>query len=131
MDSFELVCIYEGALSSENGISQKSSQISQDRLKRQTLQVIISFLHISVSQARCPPKKGIFSQVIKDLVNRGKNVTVKYATKIETWDRAYLAGSVQEDFSKAIEKADIPAGATTAIPACVAFSAILSFAIEC
>lgn len=59
--------------------------------------------------------KIISSQVIKTVANRGKNIKVKYATKTETWDRSYLASSVQDDFSKAIEKADIPAGATTAI----------------
>ena len=57
----------------------------------------------------------IASQVIKTVANRGKKITVKYATKTETWDRAYLASSVQDDFSKAVEKADIPAGATVAV----------------
>ena len=57
----------------------------------------------------------IASQVIKTVANGGKHITVKFATKTETWDRSYLANSVQDDFSKAIEKADIPAGATTAI----------------
>jgi hypothetical protein len=59
--------------------------------------------------------KIISSQVIKTVANRGKNITVKYAIKTETWDRSYLASNVQDDFSKAIEKADIPAGATMAI----------------
>ncbi|PVH70712.1 hypothetical protein DL98DRAFT_597580 [Cadophora sp. DSE1049] len=59
--------------------------------------------------------KIIASQVIKTVANRGKHITVKFATKTETWDRSYLASSVQDDFSKAIEKADIPAGATVAV----------------
>lgn len=62
-----------------------------------------------------PPNKILSSQAIKTVANSGKNIMVKYATKTETWDRSYLASSVQDDFSKAIEKADIPAGATVAI----------------
>lgn len=45
----------------------------------------------------------------------GKNITVKYATKIEARDCSYLASGVQDDFSNATEKTHISAGATTAI----------------
>ncbi|OCL11111.1 hypothetical protein AOQ84DRAFT_396452 [Glonium stellatum] len=59
--------------------------------------------------------KIVSSQLIKTIKNSGKNIKLKYATKTEAWDRTYLAQSVQEDFGKAVEKADVPAGATTAI----------------
>ena len=59
--------------------------------------------------------KIISSQLIKTVANSGKNIKVKYATKTDTWDRSYLASSVQDDFSKAIEKTDIPNSATIAI----------------
>ncbi|OBT39073.1 hypothetical protein VE00_09918 [Pseudogymnoascus sp. WSF 3629] len=62
-----------------------------------------------------PANKILSSQAIKTVANNGKNIMVKYATKTETWDRSYLASSIQDDFSKAVEKADIPAGATVAI----------------
>ncbi|KAG4438607.1 hypothetical protein IFR05_005931 [Cadophora sp. M221] len=59
--------------------------------------------------------KIIPNQFVKTVANRGKTIEVKFATKTETWDRSYLASGVQDDFSKAIEKADIPAGATVAV----------------
>lgn len=59
--------------------------------------------------------KIISSQLIKTITNSGKSITLKYATKTDAWDRNYLAQSVQDDFSKAMENADVPAGATTAI----------------
>lgn len=72
------------------------------------------------------PNKIISSQLIKTVANHGKNIKVKYATKTESWDRTFLASSVQEDFSKAIEKTDaIPSGATTAILASVTRSLVL------
>ena len=72
------------------------------------------------------PNKIISSQLIRTVANHGKNIKVKYATKTESWDRTFLASSVQEDFSKAIEKTDdIPSGATTAILASVTRSHVL------
>jgi hypothetical protein len=63
--------------------------------------------------------KVINTAFIESIVNGGKSVNLKYATKTDTWSRPFLAQSVKEDFSKAMKKADIPATATTAILALV------------
>lgn len=74
--------------------------------------------------------KIVSSQLIKTIKNSGKNIKLKYATKTEAWDRTYLAQSVQEDFGKAVEKADVPAGATTAILARVISFNILNLGCQ-
>lgn len=68
------------------------------------------------------PNKIISSALIKNITKNGKNLTLKYATKTDTWNRPVLAQSVKNDFSKAIEKANVPTDAATAILAWVAFS---------
>jgi hypothetical protein len=55
------------------------------------------------------------SQLIRTVSASGKVVKVKYTTQTESWDRTYLATHVQDDFSNAVEKTDIPEGATVAI----------------
>lgn len=57
----------------------------------------------------------INSALIKNITNGGRTITLKYATKTDTWTRPMLGQSVKDDFSKAMEKADVPAKATTAI----------------
>lgn len=53
---------------------------------------------------------------IKSIVTTaGKAVMLKFATETDTWSRPFLSPDAQEGFSKAMEKADLPAGATTAI----------------
>jgi hypothetical protein len=61
------------------------------------------------------PNKVINSTFIKNISNSGRSIAVKFATKTDSWTRPILAQSVKEDFSKAMEKADVPAKATTAI----------------
>lgn len=61
------------------------------------------------------PNKVINSALIKNITNSGRSITVKYATKTDNWTRPVLDQSVKDDFSKAVEKADVPAKATTAI----------------
>ncbi|KAI7229211.1 hypothetical protein KC357_g8877 [Hortaea werneckii] len=63
------------------------------------------------------PNKVISSSTIKTISNGGRQITLQYATKTDTWNRYNLASEVQQKFAKAMEKADIPAGATTAIMA--------------
>jgi len=53
-------------------------------------------------------------------MNGGRSITLKYATKTDAWERHSLAPSVQEAFAKAMEKAEVPASATTAIMTSVA-----------
>jgi hypothetical protein len=55
------------------------------------------------------------STTIKSVLNNGRTINVKYATETDTWKRYLLSQDQQDQFIKAIEKADIPAGATTAI----------------
>lgn len=55
------------------------------------------------------------SAPIKSVVANGRKVLVKYATKPESWNRPYLSTAVQDRHASAIEKADIPRGATVAI----------------
>lgn len=59
--------------------------------------------------------KIISGQFIK-IIHR--TIEIKFATRTEAWERTYLAKRVQHSFGKAIESADIPAKATTAILAC-------------
>ena len=59
--------------------------------------------------------KVVSSSTIKSIMNGGRSITLKYATKTDAWERYSLAPSVQEAFAKAMEKADVPASATTAI----------------
>jgi len=59
--------------------------------------------------------KIIASQLIKNINKAGKDIAVKYATKTEAWDRTFLAPQVQEQFTKVIEKANVPSNATTAV----------------
>jgi hypothetical protein len=61
------------------------------------------------------PNTILNSVFIRSVQNGTKRVAVKFATETDTWNRPFLAQSVMDDFSKAIEKADIPAEATTAI----------------
>lgn len=61
------------------------------------------------------PNKVLESALIKYVFTGGRKVALKYATKTENWTRPVLAQSVKDDFGNAIEKADVPAEATTAI----------------
>ncbi|KAK6361068.1 hypothetical protein LTR81_028176, partial [Elasticomyces elasticus] len=58
------------------------------------------------------PNKVISSSTIKMISNGGRQISLQYATKTDTWNRYNLATDVQEKFAKAMEKADIPAGAS-------------------
>jgi hypothetical protein len=51
--------------------------------------------------------------VYKTILHGGKKLEVAFAIKTTAWDRKpeLLAPAVKDDFSKAIEKADVPAGA--------------------
>lgn len=59
--------------------------------------------------------KVVSSSTMKKIVNGGRPITVKYATETDTWKRHALSADAQERFAKAMEKAEVPAGATTAI----------------
>jgi len=63
------------------------------------------------------PNKVISSSTIKTISKGGRQITLRYATKTDSWNRYNLAADVQEKFAKAMEKADVPANATTAIMA--------------
>ena len=47
----------------------------------------------------------------------GRIINVKYATRTETWTRPFLSPEIQEEVVKAIETADVPENAVTAIMA--------------
>jgi len=59
--------------------------------------------------------KVISSSTIKTIMNGGRSITLKFATETDSWKRYGLATDTQEKFAKAMEKADVPADATTAI----------------
>jgi hypothetical protein len=59
--------------------------------------------------------KVVSSSTIKTIVNGGRSITVKYATETVSWKRHRLASDMQDEFAKAMEQADVPAGATTTI----------------
>ncbi|KAF1840646.1 uncharacterized protein K460DRAFT_320927 [Cucurbitaria berberidis CBS 394.84] len=57
----------------------------------------------------------VSSTGIKTIVKSGRRINVQYTTETDTWKRYLLSQAIQDDFVKAVEKADIPANATTAI----------------
>ena len=59
--------------------------------------------------------KIISSAPIKNITKNGKTLTLKYATKTDTWYRPVLGQSVVKDFSNAVQNADVPTNAATAI----------------
>jgi len=59
--------------------------------------------------------KVLASSTIKTFVSGGREVALKYATETDSWKRYKLSPDTQEKYAKAMEKADVPAGATTAI----------------
>jgi hypothetical protein len=61
------------------------------------------------------PNKVINSALINSITNGGRSIALRYATKTDNWVRPVLGQSVKDDFTKAMEKADVPAKATTAI----------------
>ena len=69
--------------------------------------------------------KVISSSIIKTIMNGGQSIALKYATETDTWKRYYLSSDVQEKFTKAMEKADVPTGATTAIMTYMLYSSVL------
>ncbi len=67
------------------------------------------------------PNKIINRAPIKNITTNGKSISIKYATKTESWSRPVMAQSVKENFSKATEKTDVPENAAAAILALVSF----------
>lgn len=59
--------------------------------------------------------KVISSSIIKTIINGGRSITFKYKVETDSRKRYTLALGVQDKFVKAIEKADVPSGAMTAI----------------
>jgi hypothetical protein len=56
------------------------------------------------------------AKLIKQVTNSGgRLINVKYATETQAWKRNQLAPENQHAFVAAVEKADVPAGATTAV----------------
>ena len=53
--------------------------------------------------------------LIKMVMNRGRLINVMYATETPDWKRYSLSTNIQEAFADAMEKTNVPAGATTAI----------------
>lgn len=53
--------------------------------------------------------------MIKNITKNGKKLTLKYSTRTEKWTRPVLAHSVKQEFSKAVQKANVPKNAATAI----------------
>ncbi|OAA53581.1 hypothetical protein SPI_09288 [Niveomyces insectorum RCEF 264] len=61
------------------------------------------------------PNKVVTSAFIKNVVVGGRTVVVKYATETSNWRRVFLDQGTQDNFAAAVEKANIPEGATVAI----------------
>ena len=59
--------------------------------------------------------KVISSSTIRSIMIGGRSITLKYATTTDTWTRPYLSSDIQEAFAKAMEKADVPSNAETAV----------------
>jgi len=66
----------------------------------------------------------IGSAPIKTIMNAGRPIALKYATETDAWKRYALSTDVQEGFTKAMEKAAVPSGATTAIMTSVTLRSI-------
>lgn len=63
------------------------------------------------------PNQILSSAAIQTVKASGRAVNVRYATQTTTWKRLILSPDVQQDFVKAVENADIPPNAETAIMA--------------
>jgi hypothetical protein len=59
--------------------------------------------------------KVLASSFIKLVVNAGRMIHVKYATKTLDWKQSYLSPDVQNKFMEAVGKANVPTGATVAV----------------
>ena len=63
------------------------------------------------------PNTVIDSALIKTLSKGGRQIKVMFASETSDWRRTFLSPGVRDGFVKALEKAEIPAGATEAIMA--------------
>lgn len=63
------------------------------------------------------PIKILSSVMIKSVINGGRQITLKFAQETEAWRRPTLSQEMRDGFAKAMEKADVPPRATTAIMA--------------
>ena len=70
------------------------------------------------------PNKVVDSALIKQTTKNGKGFALKYATQTETWTRTQ---SVKVDFSKAIEKDDVPASAASGTLALVIYLGLSAY----
>lgn len=64
------------------------------------------------------PIKILNSVSIRKVATRGgRQINVKFANETDAWRRTYLSQEIRDHFIKAMEKADVPPAATTAIMA--------------
>ncbi|KAM3416193.1 hypothetical protein BST61_g7799 [Cercospora zeina] len=63
------------------------------------------------------PNNVITSNLIKTISKGGRQIKVMFASETTNWRRTFLSSDVRENFVQALEKAEIPAGATKAIMA--------------
>ncbi|KJX93785.1 hypothetical protein TI39_contig4257g00004 [Zymoseptoria brevis] len=63
------------------------------------------------------PLRILGSVLIETIVNRGRRITLKFANETDVWRRPFLSKTIQERFTNAMKKADIPPGATVAVMA--------------
>ncbi|KAF1937745.1 hypothetical protein EJ02DRAFT_385082 [Clathrospora elynae] len=59
--------------------------------------------------------KVVSSSFIKKVANGGRSIDVKFATKTDAWKRTQLSQEVKDAFADAVQKADVPTGATAAV----------------
>ena len=57
----------------------------------------------------------ISSTPIRAIQHGNQTLQVKYATETESWKRILLSTATQDRFAEAVKKAEVPAGATTAV----------------
>jgi hypothetical protein len=62
-----------------------------------------------------PVNEVLATEFIKLVTISSRSSSVGYATRTTGWERRMLSERVKDGFVKAVEKADVPDGATTAI----------------
>jgi hypothetical protein len=78
-----------------------------------TLAYQASFCTQTVS--KMPVNEVLATEFIKLVTISSRSSSVGYATRTTGWERRMLSERVKDGFVKAVEKADVPDGATTAI----------------
>jgi hypothetical protein len=113
MACFKLMAINEALPSLDNGFSRNSQTSNRSVKKRNNLDNSLLHYITLCSSGKMSANRVINDLVYKTILHGGKKLEVAFAIKTTAWDRKpeLLAPAVKDDFSKAIEKADVPAGA--------------------